>query len=255
MLCGTKAKKFLGVKRETTPPSLRDQINSFHSLRASVDRYSLKIDDATIGQLMEKFEVYSEYDSYLDLEVCRKSQFKDMIGVLGNFFIGERMFEVVLTISLFHQRDVQEVIEQAQILLKANQEGILESFASKLLISVTSEEQAYQIVEAIEYLENYGLMVNKSKMQIVTSDPLLIRTGSINDVVVVSSRKTSGVPGKGQKYQQEKLEEIVKAKIEIMRTWRGNYADKPKHKDERRDYLVIADYIVYMDLIYNGDEW
>ena len=107
MLCGTKAKKFLKVGREMSPQSLRDLINSFHSIQSSDTGYSLKIDEATIGQLMEKFEVYSEYDGSLDLEICHARQFKDMIGVLGNFFIGERMFEVVLKMSIFHERKVE----------------------------------------------------------------------------------------------------------------------------------------------------
>ena len=204
---------------------------------------------------MEKFEVYSEYDSSLDLEICHARQFKDMIGVLGNFFIGERMFEVVLKMSIFHERKVEQALAEAQILMKANQEGVLESFASKLLISVTNEEQAYEIIEAIESLEHYGLLVNKNKMQIVTSDPDLIRLGHINDVIVISNRKTSGVPGKGQKYQQTFLEEFSKKKVDILRTWRGNFANKTYSPGYKRNYLVIADYIVYMDLIYNGDEW
>jgi len=50
-----------------------------------------------IGNLIEKFNVYSIAKN--GIQVCFEEQFKDMIGVLGNFFVGERIFQVVMQLS------------------------------------------------------------------------------------------------------------------------------------------------------------
>ena len=47
-----------------------------------------------IGTLFEKFQTFSTFK--YGLEVCEESQFKEMIGILGNFYIGTRIFNVVL---------------------------------------------------------------------------------------------------------------------------------------------------------------
>lgn len=54
----------------------------------------LKLGIEAIGLLFEKFQTFSIYKH--GLEVCEESQFKDMIGILGNFYIGTRIFDVVL---------------------------------------------------------------------------------------------------------------------------------------------------------------
>ena len=47
--------------------------------------------------MLEKFETFSTKRH--GLEVCYEVQFKDMIGVLGGFYIGARIFDVVLGLS------------------------------------------------------------------------------------------------------------------------------------------------------------
>jgi len=49
-----------------------------------------------VGALIDKFDVYSTESLSTNEEVLFEQQFKDMIGVLGNYFIGKRMFETML---------------------------------------------------------------------------------------------------------------------------------------------------------------
>ena len=53
--------------------------------------------DDLMFDLTEKFEQYS-FERY-DILVQEEAEFKEMTGALGNFFIGERMFKVVLKLS------------------------------------------------------------------------------------------------------------------------------------------------------------
>jgi len=57
---------------------------------------TLKLSDQEVGALIDKFEVYSVESLSTKEEVLFEQQFKEMIGVLGNYFIGKRMFETIL---------------------------------------------------------------------------------------------------------------------------------------------------------------
>lgn len=87
--CGTKASR------------PQKTLNWQSRLKARIDNYrgkelTLKLD--AIGQLAEKFQTYSTVREN-GLEVCEEDQFKDLIGNLGNFYIGTRIFNVVLQLS------------------------------------------------------------------------------------------------------------------------------------------------------------
>ena len=56
--------------------------------------YTLKMKDDLMYDLTEKFEQYA-FERY-DIKVQEETEFKEMTGALGNFFIGERMFKVVV---------------------------------------------------------------------------------------------------------------------------------------------------------------
>ena len=51
----------------------------------------------SVGVLFEKFQTFCTRLN--DIEVCEEKHFKLMIGNLGNFYIGTRIFEVVLQLS------------------------------------------------------------------------------------------------------------------------------------------------------------
>ena len=55
------------------------------------------MDDSLISSLIEKFGTFSIANN--GIQVCFAPQFKDMIGILGNFFVGERIYQVVLALS------------------------------------------------------------------------------------------------------------------------------------------------------------
>ena len=114
------------------------------------------MDDSLISSLIEKFNTFSILKN--GIQVCFAPQFKDMIGILGNFFLGERIFEVVLGIS--------------------------------------------------------------KKME------------NAEDLMV-------------QKQQADKVHNLLK-------NWRGN--TRSNHPDFTRNYIILEDYVVYMDRIYYGDE-
>lgn len=48
------------------------------------------MDDSLISSLIEKFGTFSIQNN--GIQVCFAPQFKDMIGILGNFFVGERIY-------------------------------------------------------------------------------------------------------------------------------------------------------------------
>ena len=56
-------------------------------------RPNLKMSLEQVGLFFEKFQTFSTIKD--GLEVCEETQFKDMIGVLGHFYIGQRIFQVV----------------------------------------------------------------------------------------------------------------------------------------------------------------
>jgi hypothetical protein len=57
--------------------------------------------DQEIGSLIDKFYVQSVTTDSLkgNEEVLFEEQFKQMVGVLGNYFLGKRMFETILAWS------------------------------------------------------------------------------------------------------------------------------------------------------------
>ena len=59
--------------------------------------YNLQMEDSVIADLTEKFEANSTQKN--GIEVCFETEFKEMTGALGEFFIGERMFKVILQLS------------------------------------------------------------------------------------------------------------------------------------------------------------
>ena len=64
---------------------------------------TLSVDYNTIASLYEKFQSFSmTHES--GLEVCMEKHFKLLIGNLGNFYIGTRIFDVVLQLSLKNER-------------------------------------------------------------------------------------------------------------------------------------------------------
>ena len=70
--------------------------------------HSLKMDAKELGGLIEQFEVYSIFDDAFCVDVIKEEQFKDMIGVLGSFYIGERIFKVVLQLSKHNEAKFYE---------------------------------------------------------------------------------------------------------------------------------------------------
>ena len=59
--------------------------------------HDLKLDLEVIGQLCDKFQTFST--SIEGVEVCEELQFKELIGSLGNYYIGTRIYHVVLELS------------------------------------------------------------------------------------------------------------------------------------------------------------
>ena len=64
----------------------------------SQTKRKIKLSKQEIGTLIDRFLVHSVGCTSLKdgEEVLYEQQFKQMIGVLGNFFIGKRMFETIL---------------------------------------------------------------------------------------------------------------------------------------------------------------
>lgn len=117
--------------------------------------HDLKMDVTMLGQLYDKFQTFCVQRS--SLEVCEESHFKSMIGILGDYYIGSRIFEVVLQLSL--------------------------------------DTEAKQLTEYHR-----------------TQDP------------------------------------------SILLIWREAKYKDLDHPDFRRTYIVVEDYIIYMDMIYNGEQ-
>lgn len=65
-----------------------------------------------IGLLFEKFQTFSTRKD--GLEVCEEAQFKDMIGILGSFYIGTRIFNVVLQLSLQNEKKMRQEYERTK---------------------------------------------------------------------------------------------------------------------------------------------
>ena len=150
MFCNSKSKK--GSEKNPWGPNdsaglLRQRIKFHHRLQ---------MEDSLISSLIEKFGTFSIMKN--GIQVCQAPQFKDMIGILGNFFVGERIFEVVLALS--------------------------------------------------KQMENRE-----------------------NDMV--------------QKQQTDRVHNLLPM-------WRGTM--KTNHPDYARNYIILEDYVVYMDMIYYGDE-
>ena len=74
------------------------EINQLVTKIIKQSKRKLKLSHQEIGTLIDRFLVNSVPTvSVKDgEEVLYEQQFKQMIGVLGNFFIGKRMFETVL---------------------------------------------------------------------------------------------------------------------------------------------------------------
>ena len=94
MFCNSKAKGGHG-KSTNTPYGASDTAGLLKS-RVRGHR-TLKMEKDMIGNLIEKFGIFSIQKN--GIQVCFEEQFKDMIGVLGNFFVGERIFQVVMKLS------------------------------------------------------------------------------------------------------------------------------------------------------------
>ena len=75
--------------------ALRHRISPIHNLQMGHEK---------ISNFIQKFEVYCTQEH--GIQVCHEAQFRDMIGALGNFFIGERIFKVVLQLSLENEAKV-----------------------------------------------------------------------------------------------------------------------------------------------------
>ena len=73
---------------------------------------SLQMDDKMMIDLIQKFELHSL--DFNEIKVCFREQFKEMIGALGNFFIGERLFSVCFQLSINMEKKAGE-IEFAQL--------------------------------------------------------------------------------------------------------------------------------------------
>lgn len=61
----------------------------------------LQLSDQEIAQLIDRFSLFSVHSLSLksEEEVLYETQFLKMIGVLGSYFIGKRMFETLLRFS------------------------------------------------------------------------------------------------------------------------------------------------------------
>ena len=84
--CGGKKHAGLEGRSSNRPTRIIERIKRVRS------GFSLQLE--VVGTLFEKFQTFSTIKH--GREVCEKPQFKDMIGILGNFYIGERIFGVVL---------------------------------------------------------------------------------------------------------------------------------------------------------------
>ena len=131
-----------------------------------------------ISDLIQKFEVFSTTEH--SIQVCREQQFRALIGALGNFFIGERVFKVTLQLSLENE---QAVLNQQRRLVRGS----------------TKE------------MPKRGL--------------------------------TREIPIRGRRNDPP-----------LLQMWRGDLINTEQHKDYQRNYIVAEDYIIYMDMVYNGTQ-
>lgn len=92
--CGGKKKAYNAFKGiDNIPTHLESRCSPIRELRLNIE---------AIGNLFEKFQTFST-EKY-GLEICEEAQFKDMIGILGNFYIGTRIFDVVLQLSRLNEK-------------------------------------------------------------------------------------------------------------------------------------------------------
>ena len=99
--CSAKQRgSFLYSKMSNVPTHLQERIRPVRKLCMNLE---------TIGLLFEKFQTFSTVKH--GIEVCEEAQFKDMIGILGSFYIGTRIFNVVLQLSLENERRMRAEYE------------------------------------------------------------------------------------------------------------------------------------------------
>ena len=147
MACCTGVKPRKSLKESNWATRIETRIKQFREIKLGLD---------TIGQLCEKFETFSTQLPN-GLEVCYESQFRELIGSLGSFYFGQRIFNVVLNLSIENEKNER------------------------------------------------------------------------------------------QKHFQHKVQSDAAVRI-----WTGEKTQSPAYKP--RKYIVVEDYIVYMDMIYHGDQ-
>ena len=58
----------------------------------------IKLTTAELFELQDKFELYATEDEHGDL-IMREQEFREMLGTLGSFFIGKRIFRIVCNLK------------------------------------------------------------------------------------------------------------------------------------------------------------
>jgi len=90
-ICGFGAKtKAANLKRDDRSEMLKD-------IRERCKPRILGLSQQELGALIEKFDTYSNIED--EKEVVLQSDFKGMLGTLGNFYIGKRIFNVIRVLS------------------------------------------------------------------------------------------------------------------------------------------------------------
>ena len=99
--CAGKKKAYNAFKGiSNIPTHLIQRCSPIRDLRLNIE---------AIGNLFEKFQTFST-EKY-GLEICEEAQFKDMIGILGNFYIGTRIFDVVLKLSRLNEKKHSDQVD------------------------------------------------------------------------------------------------------------------------------------------------
>jgi hypothetical protein len=82
--CGKKKGKSLNIKK-----ALSDFQNCGRTMQLT---------PTELFELQDKFELYALEDEYGE-QIMYEQQFREMLGTLGSFFIGHRIFRIVLNIK------------------------------------------------------------------------------------------------------------------------------------------------------------
>lgn len=84
LCCGKKKAKQISIKKA---------LSDFESCGRQI-----RLTPKEIFDLQDKFELYCTHDDFGE-QIMYEQQFKEMLGTLGSFFIGHRIFRIVCSIK------------------------------------------------------------------------------------------------------------------------------------------------------------